>query len=240
MLISRLLVFVLTLVASSAITHARTAGDCAPYEIPIQLDFTVVTPEPVVHTATAAEIRVMTDKADGTGVHESGITVAETLISLGSTSFAVAAPGSTDERITGECVYLETVKAVFGWRAHDIYVASDYAPGSCLYSAVLRHEQEHAAINTAVLRAFAPRMRAALDEALAREKPLLVTADSAIEVQNAVARLDDSVTATLAEFQQEKARRNAEIDAYENRVSIMRSCAAPAKRRPPRVRHYME
>lgn len=229
------------LIAAAHAEAAQEAVHCAPHEIPIQLDFTVVAPEPAVHaTATVSEIREMAGASDETGVHEAGITVAETLLSLDGTSFAVATPGSTNERKTGECIYLETVRAVFGWRTHDIYLAGHYAPGSCLYKAVLHHEYAHAAINTDVLRAFAPRIKAVLEEALTREQPVLVTKRGATEIQNATARLDESLTATLTEFQEEKAWRNAEIDTYENRMAIMRSCAAPVKKRKPRVLRYQD
>src|SRR5689334_6908554 len=122
---SKRLLLAFALIAAAATARAETKSvRCAPNEIPIQLDFTIVAPAPVVHdTATVAEIRKMAGTADETGVHESGITVAETLLSIDSSSFAVAAPGSTNERTTGECIYLETVRAVFGWRTQDIYIA---------------------------------------------------------------------------------------------------------------------
>jgi len=207
---------------------------CAPYEIPIDLVFTTVTPEPAVHTtATVEDIKSMARARGGedSELHPFGVTVSETLLALDSKAFALRSRSARDG---GECIYLDKVEVTFGWQAHDIYVANNLNPGECFYEAVLRHEEQHAAINTAVLLEFAPRIKAVLEEALAREAPVFQKV-TGTAVRDAIHRLDNSANDILASFQLEKARRNAVIDTAESRRATTRSCddAKPAR---PRVR----
>jgi hypothetical protein len=150
--------------------------------------------------------------------------VVETRLSLDSTSFAVhSRPRGGDA--PGECFYLDKVTANFGWRAHDIYIASNIAPESCLYAAVLAHERDHAAINDAVLRDFAPRVKAVLEQALAREQPAFER-NRGSAVKDVIDRLDASTAAVLAAFEREKAKRNAVIDTPQKRLAQTRACAS--------------
>lgn len=216
-----------------------SAGRCAPYDLPIDLVFAIVTPEPDLHTTvTAEEIEAMArgQKIEDDEHHPSGVTVSETLLSLDSTAFAVH---SRDAREDGECIYLDRVNATFGWRAHSMYVASGIPPGQCLYAAVLEHEKEHAAINAEVLIEFAPRIKAALEAILVREVPTFQRRPGTA-VRDAVERLNNGMDEILADFQMETARRNAVIDTPERRLATTLSCVAPVRARRPRLRNYGE
>ena len=215
------------------------AGRCAPYDLPIDLVFTVVTPEPELHTTvTAEEIEAIArgQKIEDDEHHPSGVTVSETLLSLDSTAFAVH---SRSVREDGECIYLDRVKATFGWRAHNMYVASGIRPGQCVYAAVLEHEKEHAAINTEVLLEFAPRIKAVLEATLAREVPTYQRRPGSA-VRDAVERIDKGMDEVLAAFQKEKARRNAVIDTHERRLTTTLRCSAPVRARRPRLHNYRD
>lgn len=215
---------------------AEPAAVCAPYEIPIELEFSTNVPEPVVFTtASPEEIAAMAraGRIEDPAHHPSGVTVVETRLSLDSRSFAVHSRPRGDES-GGECIYLDKVTASFGWRAHDIYVANNLQPGSCLYNAVLAHEREHAAINDDVLRAYAPRVKAALEEALAREMPAFEKSRGNA-VKEVIDRLDASTAKVLADFEREKAKRNAVIDTAEKRLAQTRVCAGGPPPRKPRV-----
>jgi hypothetical protein len=81
---------------------------------------------------------------------------------------------------------------------------------------------------------FAPRIKAVIEEALAREAPVFQK-DPGTAVRDTIQRLDTSANDILASFQLEKARRNAVIDTAESRLATTRSCASTKPARP-RVR----
>lgn len=66
------------------------------------------------------------------------------------------------------CGYLREVSITLGIQTLEVFVARDYAPGSCEYEAVVRHEAEHVDIHYRTLDEYAPRIARELAAGLQR------------------------------------------------------------------------
>ncbi|SDG96442.1 hypothetical protein [Roseospirillum parvum] len=129
-----------------------------------------------------------------------------------------------DRPAGGACVYLTRLEATFGYTAMDIYVAREYAEGSCAYSVTLQHENQHVRINRAVLSRHRGRIRNALVGQLKRFNPVIV-ADPARAGDVIVGRLKTGMAPYLAAFENDRDASNATIDTPENYRTTSALCS---------------
>jgi hypothetical protein len=200
---------------------AAPAAVCKPSAKPVAVSFETKTVKPIYNNRLdVAGIRNLfaTRGVSLSGQHRRalGITFTQTIVSLS---------GGTSARREGRvyCVNLENVEAQFGWDRMEVYVASEFKPGECAYNAVLDHENQHVAINNAALREYAPRIRAALEQALREQRPL-ATSDPKGSADRALADVHRRMDAALDEFQKTLASRNAAIDTDSNYDAISQLC----------------
>jgi hypothetical protein len=223
-----LAVLVGMLLASPA--HAAQRGACTPYAGAITLDFKTLTPAPVYnHRLNIQGIRNLfrehTDTVVGPHQRALGITYAQTLFSLQGATTVKPVRG-------GYCIYINKVEAEFGWKRMDVYVASDFKPGTCEYRAVLDHENQHVSINNTALKEFAPRVRAALEKVLQDQKPVF-SHDGQIGTDAALDAVQDRMNGYLDQFQRLTADRNAPLDSQNNYGETAKLCSNWDGETPP-------
>src|SRR4029079_10071228 len=114
-------------------------------------------------------------------------------------AFGIEAKTRFESHGNGDCVYLTTIDANFGFRAMDVYVASEYPPGTCEHDAVLDHEKQHVTINLRNLKFTAPRVRAELERLLSLEEPVFAVDGNAATKQRLPA-LSRAMDGMLNEF----------------------------------------
>jgi hypothetical protein len=107
--------------------------------------------------------------------------------------------------------------------ARGIRIASEYPPGTCRHAVALAHEQEHAAIDDALLleadRHIGDQVRALLDT------PGVLAAGPPAPLAQ---RLRDAIGPAMAGFERERARRQLAIDTPAEYARLSRACAPGA------------
>lgn len=212
------LLLLLPLVAGQA--RAQQGADCPPSRTPIKLNFKTLQPTPVHnHRLTIqgiANLLRLQGGAPPSGARALGVTVTKTMFEVQGGSAAV-------RRGAGFCAYLTSVDVDFGWRRVEVYVPSEFPKGTCEYNTVIDHENQHVAINRALLREFAPRMRARIEAILARTPPVFVRRPEG-SADAAVAGLHAQLSGMLKEFEALHAQRNAAIDSPANYKALTAMC----------------
>ena len=160
MIFARLLVLAIGMLTWSAAREPAVAAApvCAPYTKAITINFKTLAPKPVYNNRLSIQgirstFREHTDPILGPHERALGITYAQTSYSAEARSSATTVKG-------GYCVYLTGLDVTFGFKSMDVYIASEFEPGTCEYRSVLDHENQHVAINNGTLKAFAPMFHA--------------------------------------------------------------------------------
>ena len=200
---------------------AAAQADCPPYDKPIRISFKTLNPDPTYNnTLNVMSLRdfLRTRGHVFSGQHQKtlGVTSYRTAFSLAGRTVAMPAAH-------GFCVYLSEVTAEFGYRDHDVFVASEFRPGSCEYKAILDHENQHVAINRAAIRDGGPRVRQELERLLQTAPPRFTRApQSGTEgaLSDIYARLNKTVDAIAAG----QGAKNAAIDNDGNYDAIGDLC----------------
>jgi hypothetical protein len=216
--------------AQTAWAAQRSGQACAPYSKPITLDFKTLAPKPVYHNGLSIQgIRNMfsshTEAVLGPHERALGITYAETQYAVDARSQAVPARG-------GHCVYLTEVNVSFGWKRMNVYIASEFTPGTCEYKTVLDHENQHVAVNNGSLKEYAPRFRAETEKVLRTIQPVF-SPDAEAGMDAALAPVQKRMSEMLAQFQDVTAQRNAPLDSRSNYSETGKLCANWNQLAPP-------
>jgi hypothetical protein len=112
------------------------------------------------------------------------------------------------------CYWITALDARLGGPDMDVYVAGNYAPGSCEYNTVLDHESQHVAINQDVLRAYVPPLGRALRAAVHGQFPVVSRTPLApAQISEMVMR---SVKPVYDQMILELQQKNAALDTPEN------------------------
>lgn len=224
------------LIAPVSTVFAAQNVTCAPYDHAISLDFKTLAPKPLYNNRlNVAGIRNLfrehTDSVVGPHARALGITYALTSFSL---------QGTTQLRETrgGYCVYLKDIEVSFGFKRMDVFVASEFQPGTCEYKTVLDHENQHVSVNNATLKEFAPRFRALLERELAAQQPAF-GADGQAVTDAVLGNIQRRMSSHMDQFQHMTAERNAPLDSASNYRETSKLCAnwdgetapVPAQRR---------
>ncbi len=204
----------------SAPAEAQQAGACPPSRTPIKLNFKTEAPAPIHnHRLTVAGIANLL-RSQGmpapAGQRALGITLTKTM-------FGLQAASQVMTRGNGYCVYLTSVDVDFGWNRVEVYVPSEFPKGSCEYKVVLDHENQHVAINRALLREFAPRLRARIEKVLAGTKPYYTRSREG-GTDAALGDLNKQLSGMLKEFEALQISRNAGIDSPSNYQALSAMC----------------
>lgn len=129
-----------------------------------------------------------------------------------------------EAQTVGHCAALAEAKIIVGYPEITVYVSSDYGEGSCEYDAILAHEQEHVAINRAVLQAYQGEFEAALRRVLRAKKAIYTLRKD--EARSAyVLELQRQLEPVAAEMAAERNRRNGAIDTQDNYRRILSQCS---------------
>ena len=147
-----------------------------------------------------------------------GITYAEIALSLS------ASTRSIPRERGGYCVYLDEVRANFGFEKFEVYIGREYRPGTCEYRTILDHENEHVAINNAVVREFGPRIRQSIEQQLGVMPPLFAPSVNTGS-RRAIQELQDRVEPVVSAFKQEQRQRNGAIDTQQAYGVLQELCS---------------
>jgi len=175
----------------------------------------------IIHDRTASEIEAIRTGKEPKGWHNPGLTVSEHIMNthyeLGLEQDRPGAPYRA---------YLSKLIVEFGYTKLEVYVAREYAKGTCEYNQVLKHEMEHVNIHAATYRKYKRLLKGALEASgrlPTRKKPLYVKNPDQAQVQ--VDRLVKGITNPLYDrFGAELLRAQAKIDTPANYQAIQRKC----------------
>jgi len=204
---------------------------CPPYKKAITLNFKTMMPAPIYNNRLSIAgiqnlFREHTEAVLGPHQNALGITYAESTYGTKAQSSAAPARG-------GYCVYLTSLDVDFGWRRMQVYVASEFAPGSCEYNSVLDHENRHVAVNNGALREYAPRFRAEIERILRLQQPVF-TRNPDAGMHTALKTVDSAMAVVFSQFQDTMAARNAPLDSASNYAATAELCANWNKSKPQR------
>ncbi|MCB2106842.1 MAG: hypothetical protein KDE14_04030 [Rhodobacteraceae bacterium] len=202
--------------------HAALAqSGCAPYSQGVGVSFSILDPDPVYsNTLNVTSLRDFL-RARGhviSGHHQRtlGVTSYQSRFVISGRTFSIPTAG-------GYCVYFRHIDVEYGYLDHDVFVASEYPPGSCEYNAILDHENQHVAINRVALREGARLLRQELEQALERFEPKF-SKDPQTGTDRAIADLQLSATPTLNRIERDQAARNAVLDSTSNYEETGKLC----------------
>ncbi|MFL2771488.1 MAG: hypothetical protein ACJZ9F_10800 [Rhodospirillaceae bacterium] len=195
---------------------------CPPYSRTIRLAFdTIFVPVSYNHLLTIDEIRQLyrqgKEQLNRSHSNAIGITYAEIGMSFAASTRSLPLQGG------GYCIYLDEVKATFGFDKFEVYIAQEYKKGSCEYRTILDHENEHVAINNDVIKNYGARIRLSLEEQLSIMPPTFVVL-SDLGVDRAIQELHRRIEPTIQAFITEQRRRNSIIDTDANYGALQNLC----------------
>jgi hypothetical protein len=218
-----ILIVGVSVAAFLVLSASARAQDCPRRQEPVTVSFETVRPEVKYNNAlNVTGLRNLLREKGGTtaGAHAEALGV-----TFVTPSFTVDAKTVVMPVQGGVCVYLERVHAKVGYRSMDVYVASEYPPGTCENRAIVDHENQHIAINLEALAEFAPKIRAELERIVAAEKPVRTT-DGKRGTRQLVNRVSDRMSGALDRFHSALRERNARIDSASNYAAIGGLCSA--------------
>jgi hypothetical protein len=227
MVIARLLFVAIGMLlwSAAAIVSGPAMGAapvCAPYKKPITLDFKTLAPKATYNNRLNTQgirnlFREHTDPVLGPHEKALGITFAQSRYGVEAQSSATSVKG-------GFCVYLTGLDVTFGFKRMDVYVASEFEPGTCEYRSVLDHENQHVAVNNATLKAYAPVFRAEIEKLLARQQPVY-TANAQAGMDIAMKNIEQGISRLWSQFQNRMASENAPLDSASNYAATGALCS---------------
>lgn len=224
----RIILFVVLCLGGAVPVFAQS-NLCAPYKNPVSIKFeTRLVPPTYHHDLSVSEVRALYS-ARGQRISRAhsraiGLTYAE--ISLGLSASTRSIPRERG----GYCVYLEEVKADFGFDRFDVYVGREYRRGTCEYRTILDHENEHVAINNKAVKDYGPRLRRTIEQQLSYLPPIF-TPSVNTGARLAVQKLQERLQPVMAAFKREQSRRNRAIDTEANYGALQELCTGWAQYR---------
>jgi len=108
------------------------------------------------------------------------------------------------------CLWLDKVTARLGMPEQRVYIAADYAEGSCEYQAIMAHERRHVEINRQTVQAHASAVRRAIVDGIRESNPLPLS--SPPDTQLVVRRLQAYARPEAQQMISELRQRNGAID----------------------------
>jgi len=175
------------------------------------------------HDLSTAQIQGLATsvKFNSRNMQEPGLTAAEQSL---DTSYQCGALENT--RSHRVCVWADSVEVDFSYTKMDVYISSQYPEGSCAYRAILEHEDQHVAINQAVLKKYVALMKRAIryDRTIpSKDRPL--SAGSFKQGQEIIAaRIAKIIQPLYRRYKREVQQANRWIDTMGNYRRIQAKC----------------
>jgi hypothetical protein len=166
------------------------------------------------HNYTTHQIEQMRNvKFHNNLVHSPGVTLAEHEFKMDYQIGGLEHPNGD-----GFCVWVDSVDVSFSYAQMNVYVSSQYPEGTCPYEVILKHENQHVAIDERVLSKYRTRIEWALKRS--RGIPTKARPMSVISMNNGKAviaeRLNRVVDPILKAYQKEIIKENGKIDTPTN------------------------
>ncbi|MCB2106843.1 MAG: hypothetical protein KDE14_04035 [Rhodobacteraceae bacterium] len=128
----------------------------------------------------------------------------------------------TEKGEDGYCTRLEWVQVTFGYQDMQVYIGSDFKPGTCAFRVVYDHENEHVAINTYTLEEFAEPVRAKMQDLANAETYVRTAVPPTLDAM--LLPYKRALDRAVAEFRQVQASRNGAIDTPGNYARTQAMC----------------
>ncbi len=188
-----------------AVAPAHAAPVCPPSQSEVVLDLSA--PPPMIDNSLAQPtLQGLAGKA-----HHGGRTLGLYTSKLkAGLRVGIKSHDSADET----CRWIEGVRVELRLTDRIIYVIRERKPGTCGYEVVLEHERKHEAVDDAVLREHIPRLRAAVERAIAglpEPRPVPRRQGATVDKQM-FAAVEKALDRAVAELQRDLARRQNAID----------------------------
>jgi hypothetical protein len=124
-----------------------------------------------------------------------------------------------------KCLFLSEYDIIVTFTSFHVYVAKEYKNGGCAYNAVLKHENQHVAIEKQQLEALVQRLRASVTEVEPKLKN--ISANSAKGLNAAASKLITPIFKREGNIYRAKsAKENGKIDTSYSYAAVHASCPA--------------
>jgi hypothetical protein len=123
------------------------------------------------------------------------------------------------------CGRVREVRAHLGFTAMDVYIAREFAVGSCQYVAILEHERHHVEINREILRRHAIEFEQALRR-LAAEVGALRTRSTAEAARRAADHIEEGLKPLFGTLDVALREANAQFDTSAEYWRLRRQCTS--------------
>ena len=139
------------------------------------------------------------------------------------TDFQIAGTQRTDQKSVR--VWLDSLDVVFQYSALDVYVANDYAEGSCESAQILLHEMEHVKVHQRLYAKYSAELRKVLTTMkLPTRRAPVSYASLSVAQRDLSARLKASTQGVYARFKKDLSDENNRLDTVANYRSIQKRC----------------
>jgi hypothetical protein len=124
-----------------------------------------------------------------------------------------------------KCAFLTEYEITATFTSFHVYVAKEYKHGGCAYNAVLKHENQHVAIEKQQMETFVKRLRSSLQEVEPKLKN--ISASSGKGLDAAVSKLLSPIFKKEATaYRARSAKENGKIDTSYSYAAVHASCPA--------------
>lgn len=131
----------------------------------------------------------------------------------------------SNTRTDQHCVSITQVVVTLDYQP-DVYVASEYRPGTCRFNTTIQHEVQHVNLDIITLNEFIPRFQAYIQRALATLPPMQPVPQKMIpQMQEFIGQqVEVAAQQALAEMDQVRRGRHQRIDNAQEYDRLSRSC----------------
>lgn len=177
--------------------------------------------EPTIHHELAiAQIESMSGFNRNGTWQNPGLTVGSHEL---KTDFQVAGTQRSDQKSVR--VWLDSLVVVFQYSALDVYVANDYAEGSCESTQILLHEMEHVKVHQRLYAKYSAELKKVLTtlKLPTQQEPALYSSLSVAQ-KDLSARLKAATQGVYARFKKDLSDENNHLDTTANYRAIQSRC----------------
>jgi hypothetical protein len=177
--------------------------------------------EPTIHYELAiAQIESMSGFNRSSTWQNPGLTIGSHEL---KTDFQIAGTQRTGQKSVR--VWLDSLDVIFQYSALDVYVANDYAKGSCESTQILLHEMEHVKVHQRLYAKYSAELRKVLTtmKLPTRQAPVAY-ASLSVAQRDLSARLKAATQGVYARFKKDLSDENNRLDTTANYRSIQKRC----------------
>lgn len=113
----------------------------------------------------------------------------------------------------GVCLYPVAIEAKIGYDPMTVYVEKKYDRDSCQFRVIMQHEQQHVRVNQETLKAFVPRVRAALIQAATGSAFPIYAAEPRIAKSMGMGEIGAAFDREVTELSRQREQLNAQLDS---------------------------